>query len=113
MTDGPMHAFFVSLWELRGDPNALRSDAQVVQTVQLLSRAIVAEIDHHPKYDPEIDHRVLWAREVLNSARNPIPGKPPRASADLEGMAQYFLKLGPFAPGATSYDDEPETMFPV
>ena len=77
---------------------------------------VVAEIDHHPAYDPEIDHRVLWAREVLHSARNnPQPGRIPRASADLEGMAMFLLKKGPFAPGAGALDGDPDdenVMFP-
>jgi hypothetical protein len=114
MSDGPVQGFFISLWERRGDPNALRSDPQIVALVHLLHRAIVSQIDLHPAYDPELDHRVLWSREVLAAARNPVPGRAPRASADLEGMAQYLLKVGPFAPGAPAADDDddPETMFP-
>ena len=113
MSDGPVQGFFVSLWERRGDANAFRSDHQIVALVHLLCRAVVSQIDLHPTYDPEIDHRVLWSREILASARTGPAGRAPRASADLEGMAQYLLKLGPFAPGAiTGDDDDAETMFP-
>jgi hypothetical protein len=114
MKDGPVQGFFASLWDCRGDANALRSDGQVVSMVQLLHRAIVSQFDHSPQYDPEIDHRVLWCREVLAAARNPVPGKVPRASADLEGMAEYLLEKGIFAPGAMprGEDGEEFQMFP-
>ena len=115
MNDGPVAAFFASLWELRTDPAAVNSDAKTLALTHLLYRAIVAEFDHHPKYDPEIDAKVIWCREVLADAKDPRRElrRAPRASADSEGMAQYFLRLGPFAPGAIAPDDETFEMFPL
>ena len=115
MSDGPMHAFLVSLWESRNDFSIVNCEEKTRELSRLLYCAVLAEFDHCAKYDPEIDHKLAWCRAVLSDARDlkRDPRRVPRADADLEAMAQYFLKLGPFAPDAVTPDDDDATqMFP-
>jgi hypothetical protein len=115
MNDGPVHAYFVSLWERRRDPAAFNALAKNVHLTRLLYQAINSEIEHRPAYDPELDAKVAWCREILADAKDPRRDfhRAPRASAESEGMAEYYLKLGPFAPDAIAPDDDDSfEMFP-
>lgn len=63
--------------------------ARVTSYGRLLSEACQADVRANDGYDPEADNRVLWAREVLASARRGEPVS--RARAELEATLDFLL----------------------
>jgi hypothetical protein len=99
MKSGPVYQFAAELHHQRAAaPQRILGHARAKDLGRLLAHAVASEVTHLPNYDPGLDLRVEWAREVIQEARTDTGF--PRASADLEAMIEYYLGIGDFAPGA-------------
>lgn len=80
-----------ALWSVR-DSNGGRIESAAVKTWgRLLAEAVQAEARENDSYSPEMDKRVLWAREVIQAA---VRGERQcRASAELEATMDFLLEI--------------------
>lgn len=89
-TDAILH-LVRALWAVREDSNG-HLDAHAVKTWgRMLAEATQAEARDDSDYSPEVDRRVLWAREVLAAAVR--REQRCRASAELEATVEFMLGL--------------------
>lgn len=72
--DGPMWLLVIEvLGAVQTTPEVIRKNVQVGTLQRALCEAMGAEYDSNRIYDGEMDSRVFWVREVIDSARE---GKP-------------------------------------
>lgn len=87
-------AWCQSLWDAR--------KAETLAEAGVLSRglanAVAADVAAHRNYDPEMDQRVHWAREIIRQHRI-RPQFTPRASGDSEAVAAWLLDRMPTPTG--------------
>lgn len=89
VAENPVDCTVRALWDVR-EAGGGRIASGVVKTWgRMLAEAVQAMARAQESYSPEEDHRVLWAREVLQAARQ---GKVRcQAAGDLEAMTAYLL----------------------
>jgi len=76
-------------WEAR-ERGELRGDE--FDLIRGMHAAIGLDLRENPelRYDPDMDRRVLWLREVI-AAKREHPGKVPRASGPLEDVMRWMM----------------------
>lgn len=82
-----VQALAAEVWKAR-DAGALTRSALLLS--QKLAVAAAGDVAECETYDPEIDDRVIWLREITAQIRR-RPARAPRASADLEFRIQMLL----------------------
>jgi len=91
MKTGAVAHLVRALWGVRESAHG-RLDAEAVTTWgRMLAEAVQAEARANDGYSPEVDRRVLWAREVLQAAWR--GEKQCRASAELEANVDFLLGI--------------------
>lgn len=87
--NGAIQGLVAELWRwVEKHPARVVDKVPTGELSRLLHHSITAEMEHRPKYDPELDHRVLWVREIIRTAR---AGRP-HAPADLRATVALMLE---------------------
>ena len=76
------------VWDQRR-AHALKRDAQGLARALALSMA--QDVRDCPVYDPEVDARVKWLRELIEDMRRGPRWRQPRASVDAEFQVLFVL----------------------
>ena len=83
--------YCAELWDAR--------EQAVLDAPEALSRAlalaVAADVSGPRGYDPEVDLRVAWAREVIAARRRRPGAARPESSGDLEAWAGHLLDRMP------------------
>lgn len=66
----------------------LAGEAALRRWARELAIAAANEVEQSAGYDPECDHRALWARAAIESARS---GRKGRTDAGMEAMARMLI----------------------
>lgn len=99
--DGPMWRLCCEVMRLvRDEPGRVYLKVADMELQRALCDAMGAEYDAHPKYDGELDCRVIWLREVICTARRgPAKWRTPAWHAveflldeELDGETRWAVK---------------------
>jgi hypothetical protein len=90
MTERNVERLCKAVWEARAEGTLTRDEVLLSQQLYV---AVAADISVRSdiKYDPEMDRRVKWLREIISELRNLRPQKMPRAAQYLEDTVEWML----------------------
>jgi hypothetical protein len=87
----PVELLVRALWSVRAAGHGRIESGAVKTWGRMLAEAVQAEARENEGYSPEVDRRVLWAREVLAEA---VRGEQRcRAGAELEATIDFLLGI--------------------
>jgi hypothetical protein len=85
-----VHELCLTVWRARDKGTLTKDDVSISREIY---RAVASDLDTEAavKYDPEMDRRVEWLREVARQRRLLKPHLRPEADSDLENLIEWML----------------------